>query len=91
MPGVDGAVLQTALSLINSLTHSSFSSKCSKHLHSQTIKAREVKFLENVKSPSHVKSHASHVTCLISCVICQMSGALCTMSITKTKKIFVFS
>ena len=40
----------------------------SKHLHSQTVRTRKLKFLENVH-PHHV----SHVTCHMSCVTCHIS------------------
>ena len=40
-PGVAGAVLQTSLSLIDSLSQRSFSSKPSKHHYTQTVTARE--------------------------------------------------
>ena len=50
-PGVAGAVLQTPLSLINSLTDSWFVEISSVHLHYQTITAREMKFWEKVHLP----------------------------------------
>ena len=47
-PGVTGAVLQTHLliidSLINEVSESSFVKISSKNLHSQTLRARELKF-----------------------------------------------
>ena len=43
-PGVAVAVLQAPLSLIHSLTKSSFSSKYSEHLHSQAVRARKLTF-----------------------------------------------
>ena len=88
-----GAVLQTPLSLIHSVSHyfqkepvsqsltqsvtdSSFSSKSSKHFHSQTVRARELNFLENVQHPStphmsHVKYHTTCVRYPVSRVTCE--------------------
>ena len=40
---------------------------------SQTIKARELKFLENVSPPAFVTCHATRVMCQISCVTCHLS------------------
>ena len=47
----------------------------SKHLHSQTVRARKLKFSKKVHLPppvmcylSHVTCHMSHVTCPISCL-----------------------
>ena len=56
-------VLQTPLSLNNWLIKSSFS-KSSRHLHSQTGRARDLKLWENVNLPPCVTCHISHVTCL---------------------------
>ena len=52
-PSVAGAVLQTSPLLIKWLRESSFSSKSSKHLHSQTVRARvrDLKFWDNVHHP----------------------------------------
>ena len=57
------------LSLITWLRESSFSWKSSKHLHSQTVRARKLKFLENFHFPPCVTCHMSHVICAMSCVI----------------------
>ena len=72
-PGVAGTVLQTPLVLSNSVTHWSISSKSSKCLHSQPVRAREQTFWENVHPPPHVTYHMSHVTCHVSNVMCHMS------------------
>ena len=71
-PSVAGAVLQTPLSLIHSLIGDLFSFKSSKHHKSQTIRARELTFWENVYPPPHVTCHMSHVTCHVSCVTCRV-------------------
>ena len=42
--GVAGAVIQTPLKLIDSVSHSAISSKSSKSHNSQTVRARELKF-----------------------------------------------
>ena len=75
-PGVAGAVLQTPSTFINS----SCSSQSSKHCLSQTVKARELKFWENVHPPPFVKCHMSHVTCHMSCVRCHVSDVTCHLS-----------
>ena len=62
-PSVAGAVLQTLLCLIHSATKSSFVTMSSKHLQSQTIKARDMKFLEKVHHPLCVIYHMSGVRC----------------------------
>ena len=46
------------------------SSKSSKHLHSQTIGAKDLKFQENVYLPP---CYITHVTCQVSSVTCHMS------------------
>ena len=62
-PGVAGAFLQTPLSLIHSfinwLSRWSFVGISSEHLHSQTLRARELKFWEKVHLPSPVMCHLS--------------------------------
>ena len=60
-PAVAGAVLHTSLSFIHWATESSLSSKSSKFLHSQTVRARDLTFFRQC-SPSPV-CHVSHVTC----------------------------
>ena len=47
------------------VSESAFSSKSSKYHKSQTVGARELKYLENVQPPHHVTCHMSHVTCQI--------------------------
>ena len=75
-PGVAGTVLQTPLSLIYSLSESSFVKISSKHLHSLTVKPKKLKFLKEVHllptvmcQISCVKCHMSHVTCHVSLVM----------------------
>ena len=58
--------LQTPPSLIDLVSESSFSSKPSKHHYNQTVRARELKFWENVHQKSHVRCHVSSVTCQVS-------------------------
>ena len=58
--GVAGAFLQTLSSLNNWMSESPFSSRYLTHLPTQTTRARELSFWENV---SCVKFHVSHVTC----------------------------
>ena len=58
-PGVAGAVLYSALWLTNSFSDSSRSSLYHK---SQTVRARELKFWENVHPPKRVTCHMSRVT-----------------------------
>ena len=48
IPGVAEAVIQKPSSLISSLSWASFSSQSSKHHYTQTVRARELKLLENV-------------------------------------------
>ena len=59
---------------------SSFVTISLRHLHSQTVSARELKFLEKVDLPPPVTCHMSHVTCHMSCVICHMSLVTCLVS-----------
>ena len=60
-------------SLIHSLNEWSFCSESSRHCPSQTVRARELKFWENVHTPRCVSSHVSRVTCHVSHVMCHMS------------------
>ena len=55
------------------LSESSFTSKSSKHLHSQTVRARGLKFWEDVHCSSPSTCHVSCVMCHMSCVTCKMS------------------
>ena len=75
-PGVAGAVLQTTLSLIDSISQSFFSSQSSKYNFSQTVKARTLTFIENFHHPLCVKCHMSGVTCHMSCVMWHMTSLL---------------
>ena len=75
-PGVPEAVLQTPSSLIKT----SFSSKSSKCHKSQTRRAKELIFWENVHPPQHVTCHISRVTCHMSRVTCHISCVTCQMS-----------
>ena len=73
-PGVAGAVLKhLCYWLIQSVSQCSCSSKSSKYHKSQTIRAREPTFWENVHPPHHVTCYISHVTCYMSCVMCPVS------------------
>ena len=66
---------------MKSLTDSSYVKISSPKLHSQTIRARELKFWEKVHHPPlHVMCQVSHVTCHISGVTCHMSCVTCHMS-----------
>ena len=71
-PSVAGAVLQTPLWFIYSVTHwVPFSSQSSKHHNSQIVRARDLKFLHNVHHPLCVMWHASNVTCHMWHVMCK--------------------
>ena len=61
-PGVAGAVLQTP----SSLSDWSFSSQSWKPHYSLAVRARELKFWENVHSPPTFTFHVSCVTCHVS-------------------------
>ena len=57
-----------------------FSSQSSKHCNSQTYRARELKFWENIHltpfvmcDVPHATYHLSHITCHLSHVICHLS------------------
>ena len=52
----------------------------SKHLHSQTVRARELNFFETVHLPPPVMCNVSHVTCHMSCVTFHMSHVMCHIS-----------
>ena len=65
-PDVAGAVLRTPLWLNDWLRWSSFSSKPSKYHKSQTVRARDLQFLNNIH-------HPLCVTCYMSCVKCHVS------------------
>ena len=77
-PGVAGVVLQTSLSFIQSVSPWAFSSQSSRYHKSQTIRARELKFWENVRPQQHVTyicvtCHMLHVIFHVSHVTCHMS------------------
>ena len=42
-----------------------------------TVRARELKCLDNVHPPPHVMGHISHVICHVSPVMCHMSCVMC--------------
>ena len=74
-PGVAGAVLQSPPLLINSLTDSltdPLVQISSKHCQSQTRRARELKFVENVHPTLCVMCHVSPVTSHLSLVTCHL-------------------
>ena len=71
-PGVAGAVLQSPPLLTDWLIDSSFIPK--------TIRARELKFWENVHPTPCVMCHLSPVTCYLSHVICHVSPVMCYLS-----------
>ena len=73
-PSLTGAVLQTHCNLlIYSFTNSKSKSKSLKHHYSKTVKARELKFRENVYPPTNVTCRVSCVTCHESCVMCHLN------------------
>ena len=69
-PGVAGAVLQTPLWLSDKFIQSSFPSKSSTHHYSQTVRAGEFTFWENVHPTPHVTYPVSHAICHMSHVKC---------------------
>ena len=71
-PLVPRAVLQTPLSLINSVSQWSFLEISPEPLHSQTLRARERKFWKMV--------HLACVTCNVWCVMYHVSHVMCHMS-----------
>ena len=79
-PSVVGAVLQPPLGFIDWLSHWSLGKISSKHLHSQTVRDRVMKFWHNVHKPMFVTWHKSYVTCHISHVFCQVSLVSCVLS-----------
>ena len=81
--GVAWAVLQSPPSLINSIIHSfihPFVKIYSKHSQSQTGRARELKFWENVHPTICVMCLVSYLTCYGSHVMCHLSYVTCYMS-----------
>ena len=71
-PGVAGAVLQTPLLLIHPFIESSFHSESWRHCLSQTVRAGELRFWENVDTSPFVRRQISGVTCHI--FVCGQSG-----------------
>ena len=63
----------------SSFSHSSLVEISSEHLHSQTVRGREVKFWDKVHLPhlSCVICHMSSVMCPVSHVTCHMSRVTC--------------
>ena len=68
-PGVAGA----CSFVITWLSHWSFSSRSSKHHKNQTVRARKLKFWENVHPTPYVICHLSNVTYQVSPVMCHRS------------------
>ena len=58
--------LQTPPSLIDSFIRSPFSSRSSEHHYTQTVRARGLKFWQNVLPPPRVTCHVSGVMCHMS-------------------------
>ena len=77
-PGLAGPVLPTASGFIHWLTKSPFSSKPSKHHYTQTVRARKLKFLNNIHP--RTMSQVSGVTCHMWGVVCHVSGIRCHLS-----------
>ena len=65
------------------VSQSSFSSRYSQHHKSQTIRAKELTFWENVHPTPCVMCHLSPVTCYLSHVACHMSPVTCHLSSVK--------
>ena len=53
----------------------------SKQHNFQIVRARELKFGENIHPPTCVTFHVSHVMCHVSCVTCHMSRVTCHVSL----------
>ena len=70
-PSIAGAVQQTPLSFIDSLTDL-VSSKSLKYIHSQTVTTEKLKFSEKVDFPPHVMWNVLPVTCYVSHVMCDL-------------------
>ena len=63
----------------------------SRHLHTQTIRARYLTFLLNIHHPLCVTWHMSYVTCDMSSVRCHMSCVTCNISHANAMQIYIFS
>ena len=62
-----------------------------RHLHTKTIRARDLKFWHNVHHPLCVWWNMSYVMCYLSWVICQVSHVMCHMSdVTCQMSLFYF-
>ena len=86
-PGVAGKALQTPLSLIDWLIHSfrgPFSSKFSTYHYPQTVRAKEMKFWENVHTTPSVTCDVSQFICHMSHIRCHMS--CCNLNVLKKKE-----
>ena len=66
--------------IIHSLNPWPFSSRSSEHLHSQTVRARELKIWDEVHLPPPDICLMSHVMRHVSCFMCQVSGVTSHMS-----------
>ena len=73
-------ITSVTCSLIQSFSHGSFSPNIFNTLSLPTIRARELKFRENVHPPPCVTCRMSCVACHESHVMCQMSHVMCQMS-----------
>ena len=62
---------------IHLMSEWSFCSECSSHCPSQTVRAGELTFWENVHPPPCVTCHMSHVMCHMSRVTYRVSGVTC--------------
>ena len=76
-PGVAGPVLKTPLLLIHSVSQWSFSLQSSKHHNSQTVRARDLKFWDNVHHPLCVTCHMSRVIFHVSPVTRHVPHVMC--------------
>ena len=85
-PGLAGAVLQSPLlfvdQFINWLNHILVQIS-SEHCQSQTGRARELTFLENVHPTLCVLCHVSCALCHVSLFMCHVSSVTCDMSFKK--------
>ena len=78
-PGEAGALSQTPLSLIKTLSQSSLVKISSSKLHSQKVRAREMTFLKKVHLPPPVMCQMACVICHVSCVSCHVSCVTCNL------------
>ena len=73
--------------ILHLLCESAFFSNSSKYHKSPTVRARELKFRENVHPPQHVTCHVSYVMCQMSHITCHVSRA--TFFLTKLWSLLV--